>query len=81
MQNNYQIVLLKNGEHKKWLLEKHYAKRTCSVSFAFGLIHSNKIIGICTFGSPPNYNYNDGKCIFNTLQVKTLELNRLIIND
>ena len=80
MQNNYQIVLLKDGEHKKWLLEKHYAKRTCSVSFAFGLIHNNKIIGICTFGSPPNYNYNDGKCIFNTLQVKTLELNRLIIN-
>lgn len=80
MQNKYQVVLLKDGEHKKWLLEKHYARRPCSVSFAFGLIQDNKIIGVCTFGLPPNYNYNDGKCIFNTMKVKTLELNRLVIN-
>ena len=77
---DYNVVLLKNGEHKEWLLKKHYAKRTCSVSYAYGLIYDNKIVGVCTFGFPPNYNYNDGKCIFNELKVKTLELNRLVIN-
>ena len=60
---DYSVVLLKNGEHKEWLLKKHYAKRTCSVSYAYGLIYDNKIVGVCTFGFPPNYNYNDGKCI------------------
>ena len=78
--NDYSVVLLQNGEHKEWLLKKHYAKRTCSVSYAYGLIYDNKIVGVCTFGFPPNYNYNDGKCIFNEIKVKTLELNRLVIN-
>lgn len=76
----YKVVHLQNGEHTEWLLKKHYAKRICSVSYAFGLIHDGKIVGVCCFGFPPNYNYNDGKCIFNTMKVKTLELNRLVIN-
>lgn len=78
--NNYKVVHLQNGEHTEWLLKKHYAKRTCSVSYAFGLIYDGKIVGVCCFGFPPNYNYNNGKCIFNNMQVKTLELNRLVIN-
>jgi hypothetical protein len=78
---NYKVISLRNGEHNEWLLKKHYAKRICSVSYSFGLIDQEKIIGICTFGFPPNYSYNDGKCIFNTLKIKTLELNRLVINN
>ena len=78
--NGYKVIYLMNGEHTEWLLKKHYAKRNCSVSHAFGLVDSEKIIGICTFGFPPNYNYNNGKCIFKTLEVQTLELNRLVIN-
>ena len=78
---NYKIILLKNQEYKEWILKKHYAKRNCSVSYAFGLIDNNyNILGICTFGFPPNYNYNDGVCIFNKTRVLTLELNRLVIN-
>ena len=77
----YTVKRLYNGEHKDWILKKHYAKRICSVSYAFGLIKDLKIIGICTFGFPPNYSYNDGKCIFHNLKIKTLELNRLVIND
>ena len=79
--NGYTVKRLYKGEHKDWILKKHYAKRICSVSYAFGLIKDLKIIGICTFGFPPNYNYNDGKCIFHDLKMKTLELNRLVIND
>jgi hypothetical protein len=77
---DYKVVHLQNGEHTEWLLKKHYAKRICSVSYAFGLIYDGKIVGVCCFGFPPNYNYNDGKCVFNTMKVKTLELNRLVIN-
>jgi hypothetical protein len=77
----YKVVQLQNGEHQEWLLKKHYARRTCSVSYAFGLVHDEKLVGVCTFGCPPNYNYNDGKCIFNTIKVKTLELNRLVVNE
>lgn len=76
----YSVSQLRNGEHNEWLLKKHYAKRQCSVSYAFGLIYDQKIVGVCTFGFPPNYNYNDGDCIFHNLKVKTLELNRLVIN-
>ena len=77
----YTVVQLQNKEYKEWILDKHYAKRTCSVSYCFGLIKDSKIIGIVTFGYPPNYNYNNGKCIFSTLKYTTLELNRLVINE
>ena len=78
MKNLYKIKRLTNGEYKEWILKKHYAKRKCSVSYCFGLILDNKIIGICTFGYPPNYNYNNGKCLYNDYKCLTLELNRYI---
>tara|TARA_Y100001937_G_scaffold15460_1_gene21169 strand:+ start:461 stop:1114 length:654 start_codon:yes stop_codon:yes gene_type:complete len=80
MKNSYKVKELKNGEYKEWILKKHYAKRQCSVSYCFGLVKDEKIIGICTFGFPPNYNYNQGKCVYNTYKCLTLELNRLVIN-
>jgi len=61
-------------------LKKHYAKRIPSISFCFGL-YSDKLEGVCSFGYPPNYNYNNGKCVFNEYQCLTLELNRLVVND
>ena len=80
--NKYKIQQLTNGEYMDWILKKHYAKRICSVSYAFGLVKDlDKIVGVCTFGSSPNYQYNDGKCIFNNMKVRTLELNRLVLNE
>lgn len=38
------------------------------------------IKGVCTFGTPPRV-MNDGESIFNDYRVKTLELNRLVVND
>jgi len=81
MNEEYKITLLKNQEYMNWILKKHYAKRRCSVSYAYGLVHNNSdIVGVCTFGYPPNYNYNDGACIFYNIKILTLELNRLVIN-
>jgi len=81
MLRDFSITQLKGKEHLDWLLKKHYAKRLPSISYAFGLQDLEKnIVGVITFGSPPNKEYNDGKCIFNSERVKTLELNRLVIN-
>jgi hypothetical protein len=53
----------------------------CSISYAFGLYINDVLNGVCTFGFPPNYNYNNGKCVFNEYECLTLELNRLVVND
>lgn len=80
--DNYRVIQINNKYAKEWILEKHYAKRRCSVSYCFGLFDKyNELVGVCTFGYPPNYNYNNGKCVFNDYRVLTLELNRLITND
>ena len=81
MKGNYIVSKIQNHETKEWLLKKHYAKRMCSISYAFGLYIDGILNGVCTFGFPPNYNYNNGKCIFNNYECLTLELNRLVIND
>ena len=79
--NIYKVESITINDYKDWLLKKHYAKRLCSVSYSFGLFNNNILCGVCTFGFPPNYNYNDGKCVFNDYKCLTLELNRLVIND
>ena len=78
---DYSVKRLMKQEYMEWILKKHYAKRRCSVSYAFGLIKDLQIFGVCTFGYPPNYMYNKGRCLFNDLEVTTLELNRLVTND
>ena len=78
---NYTVRKLLNHEYRKWLLEKHYAKRLSGVSYGYGLIDENyNILGVATFGSPMNYKFNNGDCIFHNYKVRTLELNRLVMN-
>ena len=72
---------IQNFETESWILNKHYAKRMPSISFAFGLYDEGILVGVCTFGYPPNYNYNEGKCVFEDYKCLTLELNRLVVND
>tara|TARA_R100001015_G_scaffold16490_1_gene8434 strand:+ start:347 stop:997 length:651 start_codon:yes stop_codon:yes gene_type:complete len=81
IKNKCKVKSIKSFECKEWLLYKHYAKRMCSISYAFGLYVDNVLSGVCTFGFPPNYNYNNGKCVFNEYKCLTLELNRLVVND
>ena len=77
----YRIKQVDKRLYEDWLLKKHYAKRLCPISYAFGLVDkSDNIEGVITFGSPPNKEYNDGKCIFNENKIRTLELNRLVLN-
>jgi hypothetical protein len=80
LKEQYKVVKLQNHEADKWLLEKHYARRKAPISYLFGLTDKEKILGICSFGYPPNMNYNDGKCLFKNIKITTLELNRLVLN-
>ena len=78
---NYTVRKLLNHEYKKWLLKKHYAKRLPFISYGYGLVDENyNILGVCTFGTPVSRLLNNGYCLFNNYKVKTLELNRLVMN-
>jgi hypothetical protein len=79
--NNLTVMSIPHEQTHEWLLKKHYAHRIPSISYSFGLYESNILSGICTYGSPCKL-MNDGMCIFdNELSIRTLELNRLVINE
>jgi hypothetical protein len=83
MKNKYYVNPIDSKLTYDWLLNKHYAKRLCSISYAFGIFdkQNDLMVGVCTFGFPPNFNYNNGDCVFNEYKCLTLELNRLVVND
>ena len=78
---NYIVKSIKSELCKDWLLNKHYAKRLCSISYSFGLFYKNNIlVGVITFGMPPSSTLAKSIC---GLEYKNyiLELNRLVVND
>jgi hypothetical protein len=80
--DNYTIRQIPAFQTYDWLLYKHYAHRIPQIQYAFGLYNNSLLLqGIITFGYPPNYEFNNGKCIFNTVEMLTLELNRLVVNE
>lgn len=78
--NKYTVKPIDPFQCKEWLMYKHYAKRIPSIEYSFGLFQGLLLVGVCTFGTPPRV-MNDGESIFKTYRVKTLELNRLCVND
>lgn len=76
MKNIYRVLPIKKEETYEWLLNKHYAKRLPSISYAFGLYKDDRLEGVCTFGMPPNYVEMKAWEPFDLL-----ELNRLVITD
>ena len=80
IKGKYKVKSIDGFQCKDWLLNKHYAKRIPSIEYSFGLYDAEILIGVCTFGCPPRV-MNDAECIFKNYRVKTLELNRLVINE
>jgi hypothetical protein len=74
------VKSIENFECKDWLLNKHYAKRMCSISYAFGLYIDGVLNGVCTFGMPPSSNLAESIC-GEDYKENVLELNRLVVND
>ena len=59
-----------------WILERHYAKRTCPISYAFGGYIGSELVGIVTYGTPMSSPLRDGVCGKQYAHC-VLELNRL----
>lgn len=60
-----------------WLLNVHYAKRLCPISYAFGLYDDADLVGVCTYGVPASAPLREGVC-GEQFQNIVLELNRLV---
>lgn len=76
IKDKYTIQAIKPFECHEWLLEKHYAKRIPSISYAFGL-YNDRLIGVITFGTPASSTLLKGIC-GEEYASNVKELNRLV---
>jgi hypothetical protein len=72
------VLPIKSEESYPWLLQKHYAKRIPSISYAFGLYDNGVLVGVCTYGTPAAAPVRDGMAGPENAKY-VLELNRLCI--
>ena len=81
IKDSYSVESIPKHETHDWLLKKHYAKRIPSISYSFGLFENKKkLIGVCTFGSPPSHYLCIGIC-GKKFYKNVIELNRLCVNN
>jgi len=59
-----------------FLLNRHYAKRVPSISYAYGLFYGGDIVGVCCFGTPASSSLRAG-IMGGWSDVDVIELNRL----
>jgi len=70
------VLPINSFEVEPWLLQKHYAKRMCPISYAFGLYDSGELIGVVTYGMPASSALRIGLCGEKWID-NVIELNRL----
>ena len=75
-----EVLPIKSIETYPWLLEKHYAKRICPISYAFGVYIDGKLLGIVTYGVPASSPLRSGLC-GDDWKDNVLELNRLVCDN
>lgn len=63
-------------EAAPWILERHYSKRLCPISYAFGAWRDATLVGVVTYGTPVSATLRGGVCGYEWAD-KVLELNRL----
>lgn len=80
VRNRYIVSTIKPHETHDWLLNKHYAKRIPSISYAFGLYDFGVLVGILTIGKPASPSLCDGICGIKYSKY-VYELNRLCVNN
>jgi hypothetical protein len=72
------VLPIKSEEAVPWILQKHYAKRLPSISYAFGLYENNQLIGVVTYGIPASNSLCEGVCGKQNKEY-VIELNRLCL--
>ena len=81
MKDEFYVLKIDSYQTYDWLINKHYAKRIPSISFAFGLYDKNNILqGVCTIGKPASPSLCVGVCGKENSKY-VYELNRLCVND
>lgn len=80
MSLNLHVKPIKSFECREWLLNKHYAKRMPSISYAFGLYDGKHLVGVLTVGKPASPSLCVGVC-GEAYSDFVFELNRLVINE
>jgi len=73
------VLPIKPFEAEPWIMQRHYAKRMPSISYAFGLYEDDLLVGICTYGMPASPNLCMGVCGKENKN-KVIELNRLCVD-
>ena len=74
------VIPIKSEEAVPWIMQKHYAKRLPSISYAFGLYENNKLVGVVTYGIPASNSLCEGVC-GKEYKEYVIELNRLCLLD
>ena len=77
---DYTVRQIPASQTHEWLMKKHYAHRIPQIQYAFGLYDKAIIlIGVCTFGLPPNQNL--ALMCGDKYKDNLLELNRLVLSN
>jgi hypothetical protein len=76
METVVNVIPIPPHEAEPWILGRHYAKRSCPISYAFGAYRGGKMIGVVTYGIPASA-YLRGGIAGKEWEDKVLELNRL----
>jgi hypothetical protein len=79
-EKEYRVEPIEKQDTHWFMLNLHYAKRIPSVSFAYGLIHNNDLVGVVTYGTPPSSTLCRGIC-GDQYQNHVVELNRLVLKN
>jgi len=75
----YHVEHIERIDCQLFLLGIHYAKRWCSISYAFGLFADGILTGVITYGSPPSSGLCSGIAGKHNA-TNVLELNRLCLS-
>lgn len=67
---------IRPDESLPWILKRHYARRRCPISYAFGIYRDAGLCGVVTYGMPASPFLCRGIC-GNEYAPHVLELNRL----
>ncbi len=70
------VETIPTSEAEPFLLVRHYARRNCPISFAFGLYRERELIGVVTYGTPASSPLRIGIAGEQWASI-VLELNRL----
>lgn len=80
MIGDYKVERIEYKDTKDFILNKHYAKRMPSISYAYGLIQDDSLQGVLTIGKPASNSLCEGIC-GKEYKSQVYELNRLVVND